>query len=169
MNSILSLSNLQPNSQPPKVYARHSTPFGTAYLTLIGDTLIECRFAIWDTAPESITDTATTQAIAQQIGTRQPNVKLAATGTEFQHQVWRALLQIPSGETRSYTELANIIDRPKSVRAVANAVAANPIAWFIPCHRIIRSDGALGGFAWGTDLKQQMLDWEQKLAISKPV
>lgn len=83
-------------------------------------------------------------------------------GTPFQQQVWNRLLAIPTGEVTTYQELANDIGRPKAVRAVANAVGANPIAWLIPCHRVIRSDGGLGGYRWGVERKRAMLDWEQK-------
>ncbi|SFR55440.1 methylated-DNA--[protein]-cysteine S-methyltransferase [Thiomicrospira sp. ALE5] len=85
---------------------------------------------------------------------------LAPKGTDFQLSVWQALQQIPLGQTRSYQQLANQLGRPQAVRAVANAIAANPIAWFIPCHRVIRSNGELGGYAWGLAKKQQLLDWE---------
>ena len=68
-------------------------------------------------------------------------------GTTFQRQVWRALTSIPKGKTLTYKELAKKIGKPKAVRAVANAVGANPCAPMIPCHRIIRSDGKLGGYS----------------------
>lgn len=83
-------------------------------------------------------------------------------GTPFQRQVWTRLLAIPPGAVTTYQELANDIGRPKAVRAVANAVGANPVAWLIPCHRVIRSDGGLGGYRWGVERKRAMLDWEQK-------
>ena len=68
-------------------------------------------------------------------------------GTPFQKKVWRAISAIPKGETVTYKELAKKIGRPKAVRAVGNAVGANPCAPFIPCHRVIRSDGRLGGYS----------------------
>ncbi|MEZ5528364.1 MAG: methylated-DNA--[protein]-cysteine S-methyltransferase [Porticoccaceae bacterium] len=83
-------------------------------------------------------------------------------GTTFQRQVWAELLTIPAGAVTTYQELAKRIDRPKAVRAVANAVGANPIAWLVPCHRVIRSDGGLGGYRWGVERKRAILDWEQK-------
>jgi O-6-methylguanine DNA methyltransferase len=81
-------------------------------------------------------------------------------GTSFQKDVWNALLKIPKGELRSYTEVAKMIGRPKSVRAVANAIGANPICIFIPCHRVIRSDGSLGGFSSGIHRKKALLEME---------
>ncbi|MBI2099659.1 methylated-DNA--[protein]-cysteine S-methyltransferase, partial [Candidatus Uhrbacteria bacterium] len=68
-------------------------------------------------------------------------------GTSFQKKVWVALLQIPKGKIITYTELAKRVGKPKAVRAVANAVAANPMAPMIPCHRVVRSDGGLGGYS----------------------
>jgi methylated-DNA-[protein]-cysteine S-methyltransferase len=68
-------------------------------------------------------------------------------GTVFQKKVWSRLLKIPKGKTMTYKELAKSIDRPKAVRAVANAVGANPCPPFIPCHRVVRSDGTLGGYS----------------------
>lgn len=84
-------------------------------------------------------------------------------GTAFQRRVWAALLDIPAGKVVTYRELAAAIGRPKAVRAVANAVGANPIAWLIPCHRVVRSDGGLGGYRWGVDRKRAILSWEQEL------
>ena len=81
-------------------------------------------------------------------------------GSPFQHQVWNALLQIPRGSTVSYLELAQSLGRPKSVRAVANAVGANPISPLIPCHRVVGSNGYFGGYFWGTPVKQRLLKEE---------
>lgn len=78
-------------------------------------------------------------------------------GTEFQVEVWSALLDVPAGTTATYRELAERIGRARAVRAVAGAVAANRIAFAVPCHRIVRSDGELGGFRWGRRLKAGML------------
>jgi len=79
-------------------------------------------------------------------------------GTEFQIAVWQALLEIPAGSTVSYQQIAERIDRPRAIRAVANAVASNHLAYLIPCHRVIRSNGELGGYRWGIPA---MLAWEQ--------
>lgn len=85
---------------------------------------------------------------------------LLLAGTAFQIQVWKALLDIPLGETWSYQKLADYIKMPKAVRAVANAVGANPISPLIPCHRIIRNDGSLGGYYWGEKPKLDLLHKE---------
>jgi AraC family transcriptional regulator of adaptative response/methylated-DNA-[protein]-cysteine methyltransferase len=82
------------------------------------------------------------------------------TGTEFQKSVWRALREIPAGATVTYSELARRIGRPDSVRAVASACGANPIAVIVPCHRVIGKDGSLAGYAWGIDKKRMLLQRE---------
>ncbi|MBT8469840.1 MAG: methylated-DNA--[protein]-cysteine S-methyltransferase, partial [Deltaproteobacteria bacterium] len=81
-------------------------------------------------------------------------------GTAFQELVWRALRDIPPGQTASYGEIAARIGRPKSARAVARACAANPVAVIIPCHRVVRADGGLSGYRWGLARKRQLLDRE---------
>ncbi len=83
-----------------------------------------------------------------------------AYGTEFQQQVWKAIQQIPYGEVRSYQWIADQIGRPKSARSIGNAVGANPVSILIPCHRVIRSNGALGGYGGGLERKQQLLALE---------
>lgn len=84
------------------------------------------------------------------------------SGTYFQRDVWNGLLAIPFGETWSYEQLARHIDQPTAVRAVGSAVGANPIAWLIPCHRVVRKDGAVGNYRWGVTRKSRMLRWEQR-------
>lgn len=88
-------------------------------------------------------------------------LKLFMKGTEFQHEVWNALRKIPKGETRSYSEVAEQLNRPKNhARAVASAVASNTIAVLVPCHRVIQSSGKISGFRWGPARKRMLLDWE---------
>ena len=84
-----------------------------------------------------------------------------STGTPFQQKVWEALLKIPYGKTISYAQLANHIGQPTACRAVANANGKNPISLIIPCHRVIASDGKLGGYTGGIEIKQTLLDIEQ--------
>jgi AraC family transcriptional regulator of adaptative response/methylated-DNA-[protein]-cysteine methyltransferase len=88
------------------------------------------------------------------------NLPLDIRGTAFQRRVWRALQEIPVGETVSYAEVARRIGSPKAVRAVAGACAANNIAIAIPCHRVIRNDGSVSGYAWGTERRRVLLDRE---------
>ena len=89
---------------------------------------------------------------------------LATSGTEFQRQTWKALQDIPHGETRSYAQLADMIGKPAAVRAVASANANNGLALIIPCHRVISKNGGLGGYAGGLARKQHLLDLEAKEA-----
>ena len=89
------------------------------------------------------------------------SLPLEIVGTAFQRKVWDALRQIPAGKTATYQEIAGRIRAPKAVRAVANACAANRLALVIPCHRVIRSDGSLGGFRWGQDRKRALIQAER--------
>jgi methylated-DNA-[protein]-cysteine S-methyltransferase len=89
------------------------------------------------------------------------DLQLNFTGTDFQHKVWQALLTIPFGETRSYTQIARQIGHPTAVRAVGAANGRNPISIIAPCHRVIGSGGALTGFAGGLDVKHFLLRLEQ--------
>lgn len=88
---------------------------------------------------------------------------LEIQGTAFQQQVWRALQTIPNGETRSYTEVAEMVGRPAAVRAVARACASNKVAVAIPCHRVVRSDGELSGYRWGIERKRKLLEREKQV------
>jgi AraC family transcriptional regulator of adaptative response/methylated-DNA-[protein]-cysteine methyltransferase len=97
------------------------------------------------------------------VGKAEP-IALHLQGTNFQVQVWRALLSIPPGETVGYGEVARRIGHPGSARAIGNALNANPVAFLIPCHRVIRSTGAMGGYRYGLPRKQVMLAWEQAQA-----
>jgi len=92
------------------------------------------------------------------------NLPLDVRGTAFQRRVWQALQDIPVGQTSSYSEIARRIGAPKSVRAVASACAANHIAVAIPCHRVVRNDGALSGYAWGVERKRELVAREATLA-----
>jgi AraC family transcriptional regulator of adaptative response/methylated-DNA-[protein]-cysteine methyltransferase len=88
------------------------------------------------------------------------DLPLDVLGTAFQQRVWQALQEIPAGSTASYTEIAKRIGAPKSVRAVASACAANAIAVAIPCHRVVRNDGAISGYHWGVERKRALLERE---------
>lgn len=94
-------------------------------------------------------------------------VKIRPRGTEFQQAVWKALLEIPYGETRSYKQIAAQIGHPRAFRAVGQAIHHNPIAIIIPCHRVIGSDGSLTGFAGGLVLKKWLLEHERKVLEQK--
>jgi AraC family transcriptional regulator of adaptative response/methylated-DNA-[protein]-cysteine methyltransferase len=88
-------------------------------------------------------------------------MRLHLRGTNFQLKVWEALLRVPEGALISYGDLARRLDMPTAARAVASAVGANPIGYLIPCHRVLRSSGALGGYRWGLERKMVMLEVEE--------
>ncbi|MBM4779565.1 MAG: bifunctional DNA-binding transcriptional regulator/O6-methylguanine-DNA methyltransferase Ada [Archangiaceae bacterium] len=106
-------------------------------------------------------DQGLTRFVRQVIATidtgARSTLPLDIRGTVFQHRVWQAIAKIPRGETRSYAAIAKAIDAPKSVRAVAQACGANPTAVVIPCHRVVASDGGLGGYRWGLERKRRLL------------
>jgi len=84
-------------------------------------------------------------------------------GSDFQQSVWQMLLQLKSGQTVTYSELAALVGRPKATRAVASACGANPVALLVPCHRVVRKDGGLGGYRWGLEMKRYLLKKEGAL------
>ena len=90
------------------------------------------------------------------------HIPLDVKGTAFQEAVWRELQRIPTGETRTYAQLAAAVGKPKAVRAAGSANGANHVSVLIPCHRVIRTGGGLGGYAWGLDIKRKLLEKEAK-------
>jgi AraC family transcriptional regulator of adaptative response/methylated-DNA-[protein]-cysteine methyltransferase len=90
-----------------------------------------------------------------------PAIPLDVQGTAFQEAVWAALRQIPPGETRSYAQIAAAVGKPGAVRAAGSANGANQVAVLIPCHRVIRGDGSPGGYAYGLEIKQELLRRER--------
>jgi AraC family transcriptional regulator of adaptative response/methylated-DNA-[protein]-cysteine methyltransferase len=110
-------------------------------------------------------DAAFERTVAEVVGlvespSRALDLPLDIRGTAFQQQVWQALRAIPPGRTATYAEVARAVGRPKAVRAVAQACAANPLAVAIPCHRVVRTDGDLSGYRWGVDRKRKLIDRE---------
>jgi len=152
-------------------YGFYNTPFGLCCMTFTSAGLsvlifadkeeialadLQRKFPNIDFTEES----EQAKVFGDKIFKQKEPVQLCPQGTPFQQSVWKALLEIPEGETRTYAQIANAIGRPKVVRAVGTAIGANPIAYLIPCHRIIRSDGGLGGYRWGLDIKKMMLKAE---------
>lgn len=88
------------------------------------------------------------------------SIKLHLKGSDFQLKVWETLLSIPMGQLSTYGEIANQVDKPKAARAVGTAIGQNPVAFLIPCHRVIQASGALGGYHWGMSRKVAMIGWE---------
>lgn len=112
-------------------------------------------------ADDAMGDLAARAVAAVETPGRMPGLPLDVAGTAFQQAVWAELMAIPPGETRSYAQIAAAVGRPGAVRAAGSANAANAVAVLIPCHRVVRSDGALGGYAWGLDRKAALLEREQ--------
>ena len=157
-------------------YGFHPTPFGRAMIVMAQGGLTDLTFV--DEEGESkavhelekkwpaadITENCgATGKIARRIfgglerSAEGSPIKLWLRGTNFQVKVWQALLKIPEGAIVSYSDVARSVGRPKAVRAAANAVGSNPIAWLIPCHRVLRSSGAIGGYGGGIARKKIML------------
>lgn len=106
-----------------------------------------------------------TQALLEHLDGNQPclDVPIDITGTEFQRRVWEALASIPYGSTRSYSEVAQSVGQPHAVRAVGRACGANPVSIVVPCHRVVRKDGGLGGYGWGLERKRALLERERSM------
>ncbi|HXY56081.1 MAG TPA: methylated-DNA--[protein]-cysteine S-methyltransferase [Nitrososphaerales archaeon] len=105
-------------------------------------------------------------ALNDHLSGQEVRLPVDVRGTEFQLKVWSALRYIPLGETRTYSDVAEMIGEPKAVRAVANACASNPVPLIIPCHRVIRKDGSLGGYGLGIGRKKTLLSTERLLAAA---
>jgi len=151
------------------------TPFGTAFFAETPRGLCRLAFiegasdagelrALRDSWPNAkfVRDDARASTLVESIwGHKTANLPLAVCGTNFQVQVWRALLELEPGESVTYSALARKIGQPNGARAVGNAVGANPVAWVIPCHRVLREGGKLGGYRWGVARKQMIRRWEE--------
>ncbi len=159
-------------------HAVHPTPFGAAFIALSSRGICTLQFiedddptkcleqlqAQWPMARLLADDGSHTAAVMAAVFNAQCRTDRPLTlwlrGTNFQINVWKALLQIPQGSALSYRQLAGRIQRPTAARAVGQAVGANPVAFLIPCHRVVRGDGALGGYRWGEQRKAAMQSWE---------
>jgi len=158
-------------------YAVHDTPFGKAFVAITPRGI--CSFAFleyaeadghlaglhknWPHAMVHENRQRTLAVIKTMFGEVQKSdrpVSLHVSGTNFQISVWKALLQIPPAKVASYSQVATAIGHPGSARAVGRAVGANPVAFLIPCHRVIQQSGKLGGYHWGETRKQAIHAWE---------
>lgn len=141
---------------PPVSQSAHwRGPWGELVLTGTDSVLLSAVF---------VSDTARVfdrQPLPNPWGNNPAGIKILLSGTALQLTVWQALSTIQPGETISYAELAQRVGYPRAVRAVASAVASNPLPIILPCHRVIRSDGHSGEYLGGAALKQQLLDWEK--------
>ncbi len=158
-------------------YGCHPTRFGTALIAQTergicnlqfyeSDNLLDAADSLqrqWPQA-ELQQQPEQTQAIAdrlnQSLATNGKPLAVLVKGTNFQIQVWRALLTLPPGGLATYQDIANQLGRPTAARAVGTAIGANPVGYFIPCHRVIRATGEIGGYHWGPLRKTMMLGWE---------
>lgn len=159
-------------------YGIHATPFGDCLLAQTSRGI--CRLEFFDAAnPQPILQRLqadwpnavltqnphATAITAQRIfhaveSAAASSLPLLLRGTNFQLQVWQALLKIPAGAVTSYGQLAKLLGQPNASRAIGTAVGQNPIGYLIPCHRVLRSDGNLGGYRWGLNRKQVILGYE---------
>ena len=144
------------------VFCRIDSPLGPLTLTETDGALVRLEFGgEGGSVRTPLLCQAAAQLEAYFAGTRTTfDLPLAPKGTAFQRRVWEALQQIPYGETRSYGELAAAIGNPKASRAVGMANNKNPLPIFIPCHRVIGSNGTLTGYAGGLDIKVRLLQLE---------
>jgi AraC family transcriptional regulator of adaptative response/methylated-DNA-[protein]-cysteine methyltransferase len=180
------------NNKPQKTnvvidYGFFDTPVGVALIAATGNGVCALRIGTDSGADEKFADvrrefpdadfradSAATQPCADQLiaflsgraDTFRPPLDMLV-GTPFQRAVWDELQRIAPGERISYTELAARVGRPSAVRAVAGACASNGVAVAIPCHRVLRADGALAGYRWGREWKHRLLDLEAQMAASR--
>jgi AraC family transcriptional regulator, regulatory protein of adaptative response / methylated-DNA-[protein]-cysteine methyltransferase len=112
-------------------------------------------------ADAAMTELAKGAVAAVEHPDRMPDLPLDVAGTAFQEAVWQELRRIPAGETRSYADIAAAVGKPKAVRAAGSANGANNVAVLIPCHRVVRTDGTLGGYAYGLERKAKLLAREK--------
>ena len=160
----------------------HPTPFGDALvavtergicgLTFLGDEGAEPALAElrdrWPNATLLEDPDASAHLVDRIFGDGSPDVRLPLLlrGTNFQVKVWEALLRIPAGAVVTYEEVAELAGAPGATRAVGTAVGRNPVAYLIPCHRVIRKTGAFGEYRWGSARKRAMLGWESARAVA---
>ena len=129
-----------------------------------GDRALACR-QLLDAFPQA-QFTAQTDAFQQSAlrifadAESLPSIKLHLKGTPFQLKIWQSLLKIPMGQLKTYGDIAQDIENPQANRAVGTAIGRNPVAFLIPCHRVIRSTGIIGGYKWGAPRKTAMIGWE---------
>lgn len=158
-------------------YGEAGTPFGPALIAWTERGICHLEFApgpettlhsAWPAATLAH-EPAAAQALAARIFPTSPQpgkLHLLLRGTNFQIKVWEALLRIPPGRVLSYSQLAQLAAAPRAQRAVGSALAANTIAYLIPCHRVIRESGEIGNYRWASERKQALLAWEEARAAT---
>jgi AraC family transcriptional regulator, regulatory protein of adaptative response / methylated-DNA-[protein]-cysteine methyltransferase len=159
-------------------YGFHPTPFGECFIAVTGRGICALKFGETKDREEVLRDfredwknaklnrsQAKTRVYVERIFSRRgkdDKVRILCRGTNLQVKVWEALLRIPSGQVVSYQTVANAIEHPRAVRAVASAIGKNAVAYLIPCHRVIRGLGHMGGYRWGISRKKAMLAREMR-------
>ncbi len=158
-------------------YAVHGTPFGNAFIAITPKGVCKLAFLRNVETDEHLADLINTWPYAEMHANRLSTLgvidamfgremksnrplSLHVSGTNFQTSVWKALLMIPPGTVASYSQVAAAIGHPDAARAVGMAVGANPVAFLIPCHRVIRQSGKIGGYRWGETRKHAIHAWE---------
>ncbi len=163
-------------------YAVNSSPFGDIFvaatergickLAFIDQNKSELHIAElqrrWPSATLRNQESQQFKSVASLFDSQLPDrpLSLHVSGTNFQINVWRALLQIPESTLASYSQVAEAVNRPKAARAVGTAIGANPVAFVIPCHRVLQQNGNIGGYHWGTTRKHAMHAWESARCLS---
>ncbi|MCH4184120.1 MAG: methylated-DNA--[protein]-cysteine S-methyltransferase [Eggerthellaceae bacterium] len=150
-----------------EAYYSYATPAGHITIGATNNVLTHCAFGQvvfpGEHTPSALMNKASTEMQEYLAGKRTSfDIPLDPSGTEFQCTVWAELCRIPYGQTRSYAEVACLIGHPRSARAVGIACNRNPLPLFIPCHRVIASDGSLGGYAYGLRTKEFLLNLEHE-------
>jgi AraC family transcriptional regulator, regulatory protein of adaptative response / methylated-DNA-[protein]-cysteine methyltransferase len=152
-------------------YGARPTVLGHAFIGLTDRGICHLRFIDGTSDPleelrsewpgaTMLEDRAAASSVLAVVESARAPIRLWLKGTNFQLKVWEALLRVPEGELVSYGKLAQATGVPRAVRAVASAVAANPVAWLVPCHRVIRASGVLGQYRWGVERKAALIGWE---------
>lgn len=158
-------------------YSVHKTHLGDIVTVTTPNSLIGLAFkkrwslskpiakSLFKQCPSIQRDTHKNDAIEKllSVDSEMQTIQIEMQGTPFQIDVWQTLLLLTPGKVVSYEDISQQVGRPKAVRAVANAVGANPIAVVVPCHRVIHKSGDIHGYRWGKPFKQALLEWEREL------
>ncbi len=147
-----------------------SSPQGICHLSFSGPAASQSQLTTlkqcWPNASwqddNQLVNSKSAQIAAELFKLKQPSqtLRIAVTGSNLQLQVWKALLRIPFASATSYGDIAREIGHPRAARAIGTAIASNPVAWLIPCHRVLRRTGEFGQYHWGTERKRLMVGWE---------